>query len=224
MNTRSRSERLYALLLKCFPQAYQQDFGEPMLCAFRDMLEHQPAWVVWSIALKELPGNLIQEYLSAFKGHLAMKREALSEGILSDLFFIEEWKTLLVVGIIGALLGAALGLGIGQSVMGLVVGTVIGASFVPLSIGLIALVRLNFGIKTFLMFEGGTFLALFSELNTASSGCLGFLSFMGVILFGGFVIWHSLDLAILAGIGVLIALPLGLPLVAHFKRKTLDEQ
>jgi len=91
MNTKSRSERLYALLLKCFPQAYQEDFGEPMLCAFRDMLEQQPAWVVWSIALKELPGNLIQEYLSAFKGDLAMKRTTLSKGILSGFILGACW-------------------------------------------------------------------------------------------------------------------------------------
>ncbi|GAC1348602.1 MAG: hypothetical protein NVS4B7_17710 [Ktedonobacteraceae bacterium] len=94
--------------------------------------------------------------------------------------------------IIGAVLGAVSGYLVGQSALGAALGAVIGAGIV--AVGL----RLNVLIPG----EVWVFLSRFGDIATCCS-FFGVLSLASIVTLGGLLLWHSLALAALAGIGVM---------------------
>lgn len=101
--------------------------------------------------------------------------------------------------VVGAIIGAIIGYGVtGGSGSGLVVGLVIGAA-----IG---------GALPLLPTEGWEAVGgLFELLDCCSA--LGVLVVTGVVTIGGFVFWHNILVAALAGGGMLLLLFIGLLLI-----------
>ncbi len=113
--------------------------------------------------------------------------------------------TIIIAMIVGAIIGAVIGYSVGQSALRVVVGAGIGA----VGLGLIALVPAQVWEALGNLFEGlGN---LFEGLEIASLGCeccssFFVLSLASIVTLGGLLLWHSLALAALAGVGVVTVL------------------
>jgi hypothetical protein len=103
--------------------------------------------------------------------------------------------TIVSVMIVAAIIGAVIGYLVGRSALGSALGAVIGAGIVAVGSGLIM----------FVPFEVWVSLAEFAEIAYC---CLSIfvLSLASIVTLGGFLLWHSLALAALTGVGVMTVL------------------
>jgi hypothetical protein len=103
--------------------------------------------------------------------------------------------TILILITVGAIIGAVIGYLVGQSASGSTLGAVIGAGIIVVGLVLNALV------------PGEIWIAL-AELGQIAECCssFGVFSLAGIVTLGGLLLWHSLALAALAGIGVMTVL------------------
>jgi hypothetical protein len=99
----------------------------------------------------------------------------------------------IIAVIIGAMLGAAIGYGVGQSALGSAFGAVVGVGIVAVGLWLIAHEP----------FEVWMTLGEFSQVTECCCSFIGVLSLASIGTLGTFLLWHSLALAALAGVGVL---------------------
>ncbi len=118
--------------------------------------------------------------------------------------------TRIIAMIVGAIPGAGIGYLVGQSALGAVVGAGIGA----VGLGLIALVPGEVWEALGNLFEGLEIVALGCEC------CSSFFVLSGacIVTLGGLLLWHSLALAALAGVGVMTVLLVVLSAVARSYR------
>ncbi len=105
--------------------------------------------------------------------------------------------TIIIAMIMGAIIGAVIGYSVGQSALRVVVGAGIGA----VGLGLIALVPTQVWEALGNLFEN-------SLVVLGCECCLSFfaLSLASIVMLGGLLLWHSLPLAALAGVGVMTVL------------------
>ena len=111
--------------------------------------------------------------------------------------------TILIATVAGAIIGAVIGYLIGQSALGSVLGSVLGAE---VAAGLMA-------IGLLLPAEVWVTLAEFSQLAECCSRFVVVL-LASIVALGGLLLWHSLALAALAGVGVMTGLLVVLSILA----------
>ena len=99
----------------------------------------------------------------------------------------------IIAVVIGAMLGAAIGYGVAQSVLGVALGAVIGAAIVAVGLWLIALEP----------FQVWMTLGEFSQVTECCCSFIGVLSLASIGTLATFLLWHSLTLAALTGVGVM---------------------
>jgi len=111
--------------------------------------------------------------------------------------------TILIATVAGAIIGAVIGYLIGQSALGAVLGAEVAA-------GLMA-------IGLFLPAEVWVTLAEFGQIGEC---CLRFVvgSLASIVALSGLLLWHSLALAALAGVGVMTALLVVLSVLARLSK------
>ncbi len=97
--------------------------------------------------------------------------------------------------IVGAIIGAVIGYGVVQSALGATVGAVGGAGIVVVGLALIVL-------------EPGEVWMVLAGFPNIAECCsfFGVLSLASIVTLGGLLLWHSLTLATLAGVGVMTVL------------------
>ena len=115
--------------------------------------------------------------------------------------------TILIATVAGAIIGAVIGYLIGQSALGAVLGAALGAE---VAAGLMA-------IGLFLPAEVWVTLAEFGQVAEC---CLRFVVVLlaSIVALSGLLLWHSLALAALAGVGVMTALLVVLSVLARLSR------
>jgi hypothetical protein len=106
-------------------------------------------------------------------------------------------KGILAVIVGAIILGAVIGYGVRQSALGAVVGAAVGAAIVAVGIGLSVVV---------VPFEVWGFLAAFGQQIVTCCSFFGVLSLASIVTLGGLLLWHSLALAALAGVGMMTVL------------------
>jgi hypothetical protein len=101
----------------------------------------------------------------------------------------------IIAVIMGTIIGAVIGYLVGQSALGSALGAVIGAGIVTVGLGLIVLVPVEVWV-------------LLAEFGDIAECCSSFvvLSLASIVTLGGLLLWHSLALAALAGVGVMTVL------------------
>jgi hypothetical protein len=99
------------------------------------------------------------------------------------------WTSIIAMSV-GAIIGVVIGYGIVQSALGAALGAVIGAGIVAGGFGLGVLV------------PGEVWVAL-AEFGQIAECCSSFVVLAGacIVTLGGLLLWHSLTLAALAGVG-----------------------
>ena len=115
--------------------------------------------------------------------------------------------TILIATVAGAIIGAVIGYLVGQSVLGSVLGTVLGAE---VAAGLMA-------IGLFLPAEVWLTLAEFGQIAECCSR-FAVVLLASIVALGGLLLWHSLALAALAGVGVMTGLLVVLSVLARLSR------
>jgi hypothetical protein len=115
----------------------------------------------------------------------------------------KRWRILIAMSV-GAIIGAVIGYLVGHSVVGSAWGAMAGAGMVAVGFGLGVLVPAEIWVA---MVE-------FGEIAECCSS-FGVLTLTGIVTLGGLLLWHSLTLAALAGVGVMTALFVVLSVGAH---------
>jgi len=103
--------------------------------------------------------------------------------------------TIIIAMIVGAIIGAVIGYLVGQSALGSASGAVVGLGIVAVGSGLIVLVPV----------DAWADLAEFGQIIECCSS-FAVLSLASIVTLGGLLLWHSLALAALAGVGVMTVL------------------
>ena len=112
--------------------------------------------------------------------------------------------TIIMTIVTGAIIGAVIGYLVGQSALGSVSGATIGAGIMAVGLGVYALIPV----------EAWLDLALFGQIAECCSSFV-VLSLASIVTLGGYLFWHSLALALLAGVGVMTVLFVVLSIAAH---------
>lgn len=118
-------------------------------------------------------------------------------------------KGILAVIVGAIILGAVVGYGVSLSALGAVVGAAVGAAIVAVGIGL------SVGVVPG---EGWEFLAVFGQQILTCCSFMGVLSLASIVTLGGLLLWHSLALAALAGVGMMTVLLVVLSAMAYSYR------
>jgi hypothetical protein len=113
--------------------------------------------------------------------------------------------TRVILMIVGAIIGAVIGYLAGKSAVGVVIGAGIGAA----GSWLLAIMPIEFWM----------FLAEIGQIVECCSS-FGVLLLASIVTLGGLLLWHSLALAALAGIGVMTVLLLVLSIAARLYKHT----
>jgi hypothetical protein len=116
----------------------------------------------------------------------------------------QKGSTIIITIVAGAIIGAVIGYLVGQSVLGVVSGATVGAAMMALALGVYALTPL----------EAWVDLAAFGQIAECCSS-FAVLLLASLVTFTGYLLWHSLTLAALAGVGVMTVLFIVLSIAAH---------
>ena len=106
----------------------------------------------------------------------------------------KRWRIPIVMSV-GAIIGAVIGYLVGQSVLGTALGALVGAGIVAFGFGLSVLVPPEIWVA----------MAEFGDIAECCSS-FGALTLTSIVTLGGLLLWHSLTLATLAGVGVMTVL------------------
>jgi hypothetical protein len=85
---KEKAVRLYALLLKCYPQGYRHSFGSQMLQTFKDHytdvveLDENAATRFWFEVVSDEVRGILREQFTALKESTSMKNTWIKQGIL----------------------------------------------------------------------------------------------------------------------------------------------
>ena len=115
--------------------------------------------------------------------------------------------TILIATVAGAIIGAVIGYLVGQSASGSVSGAVVGVGIVAVGSGLIVLVPV----------DAWADLAEFGQIIECCSS-FAVLSLASIVTLGGLLLWHSLALTALAGVGVMTGLLVVLSVLARLSK------
>ena len=120
-------------------------------------------------------------------------------------------RTILIATVAGAIIGAVIGYFDGHSALGSVLGSMLGAE---VAAGLMAI---GYALNALLPAEAWVTLAEFGWITEC---CLSFVVVLlaSVVALGGLLLWHSLALAALAGVGVMTVLLLVLSVLARLSK------
>ena len=103
--------------------------------------------------------------------------------------------TIIIAMIVGAIIGAVIGYLVGQSALGSALGAVVGVGIVAVGSGLIVLAPVDVWAD----------LVEFGQIIECCSSFV-VLALASMVTLGGLLLWHSLALAALAGVGVMTVL------------------
>jgi hypothetical protein len=116
--------------------------------------------------------------------------------------------TILIATVAGAIIGAVIGYLVGQSVLGSVLGAGVAAG----------LMAIGFALNALLPAEVWVTLAEFGQLAECCSRFVVVL-LASIVALGGLLLWHSLALAALAGVGVMTVLLVVLSVLARLSKE-----
>ncbi len=115
--------------------------------------------------------------------------------------------TILIATVAGAIIGAVIGYLIGQSALGAMLGAEVAAG----------LMAIGFALNALLPAEVWMTLAEFGKIAECCLSCVVVL-LASIVALGGLLLWHSLALAALAGVGVMTGLLVVLSVLARLSK------
>lgn len=134
--------------------------------------------------------------------YMSMRRVLLQAN--KEAYIGQKGWTLIITIVTGVVIGAVIGYLVGQSALGSASGATVGAGIMAVGLGLYALIPV----------EAWVDLAAFGQIAECCSS-FAVLSLASIIMLGGYLFWHSLALALLAGVGVMTVLFVVLSIAAR---------